>query len=106
MSAAPTFVFTYLPSAAKTTATPNTTGTTVPSLYDQTTAFLTSARKAFANPKLTAQQDRIATLQHVKAGLEADMAMKKRAGMGVSEGESERVRMVERALVGVVAEEK
>ncbi|KAL9131403.1 MAG: hypothetical protein Q9217_000671 [Psora testacea] len=81
MSTNPTFVFSYLPAAQK----PTTSDIASPSLYDQTYAFLSSARKAFTNPKLTIEEDRIATLQQVKAGLQEDVAMKKKAGMGVGE---------------------
>ena len=101
MSTTPSFVFSYLPSTPKPKTTTTSTDAASPSFYDQTSAFLTSARKAFTNPKLTPEQDRIATLQKVKIDFEEDVAMKKKAGMSVGRVEMERARAVEGALEGL-----
>ncbi|KAL9104329.1 MAG: hypothetical protein Q9163_000720 [Psora crenata] len=103
MSANPTFVFSYLPSAPKPASKNNTPSA---SLYDRTTTFLSSASKAIINPKLTTEQLRIATLRQVKADMEENVAIKKKAGMSVGEVDKQGLRAVEKALEGLAAEEE
>ncbi|KAG8531449.1 uncharacterized protein KY384_003078 [Bacidia gigantensis] len=96
MSANPSFVFTYLPSAAKPAVTDASS-----SLYDQSTAFFQSARKAFISPRLTAEQQQIATLETTKQHLEEYAAVKSKTGMGVSAAEKAQLRSVDSALAGL-----
>lgn len=95
MSTNPSFVFSYLPSAPKATTT---APTAEPSFYEQTTSFLQAARRAFANPKLTTQQQEIAILQQAKQHLEEDVAFKAKAGVSVGVAEKQQMMAVTNAL--------
>ena len=94
---APAFVFEYLPK--KATAAPTAAESLSASLYNQTSAFLSSFTKTITpSPKLTIEQQRSATLQQVKAGFESHMAAKQKAGIAVRASEQEDVPRVEKAI--------
>ena len=99
MSTNPSFVFSYLPATPKNTIVPPTAAS--PSLYEQTTAFLLSARKAFTTPKLTAEQDQIAILQQTRQHLERHAEFKAKVGMGVDAAEMEQRKIVGKALAEI-----
>ena len=96
MSTNPSFVFSYLPATSKPTIIAPSTAS--PSLYDQTTTFLQSARKAFTTPKLTAERNQIAILHQTKQHLEEHAEFKAKAGMSVGAKEMEQMKVVEKAL--------
>ena len=98
MSANPSFVFTYLPAPVKPAALNDNT-TQQPTLYDQSAAFLQSARKAFLAPRLTAEESQIATLDQTRVHLSEHAALKAKAGMSSGEPEVDQIRTVEKALV-------
>ena len=93
MAGTPSFVFSYLPSSAKTTVTNSAT-----SISEQTSSFFDYARKAFNTPRLTADQDQLLTLQKTKQHLEEHATLKARAGMSISSSEKAQLRTVDQAL--------
>ena len=96
MAGNPSFVFSYLPTTAKNTVTSTTN-----SAYDQTSNFFRSARKAFTNPRLSAEQDQLQTLQRTKQHLEDHAALKTKAGMSIGSAEKDQLKAVEKALAGL-----
>ena len=96
MSAPPNFVFSYLPAAIKPAALNE--DKTTPTIYDQSTAFLQSARNAFVTPKLTPEQSHIATLEQTRAQMQQHAILKAKAGMGNDDAERDQIRTVERAI--------
>ena len=92
----PSFVFSYLPSTK-----PAVTNAVSPSVYDQSSSFFQSARKALTAPKLTAEQDQLDTLERTKQHLEEYAVVKVKAGMSVSRAEMAQMRSVETALAGL-----
>ena len=98
MSAPPNFVFAYLPAAIKPAAL-NEDNKTTPTFYDQSTAFLQSARNAFVTPKLTPTESQIATLEQTRAQMQQHAVLKGKAGMGNdNQAERDQIRTVERAI--------
>ena len=99
----PSFVFEYLPK--KATVAPATAESSSPSLYDRTSTFLSSFTKALTqNPQLSLQQQRLATLQQAKTGIENHMMAKRKAGIAVSASENEDALRIEKAIQGLAVD--
>ena len=96
MAANPSFVFSYLPSAAK--ASVNSSAAT---LADQTSAFFQSASNAIFAPRLSTLDQRLLTLQQTKQHLEEHVALKVKAGMSVNEADRAQLKTIEKALAGL-----
>lgn len=97
MSAPPNFVFTYLPAAIKPAALNEDKST--PTFYDQSAAFLQSARNAVVTPKPTPVESQIATLEQTRVHMQQHAVLKAKAGMGNDNAERDQIRTVERAIV-------
>lgn len=101
----PSYVFSYLPvPTAAPIASDATPTSPKPSFLSQTTTLLKSAfEDSFRTPR-TAEDQRLESLQQVKAGMEAHIALKVKAGVRVEETEREGLKKVEVAMGGLQKE--
>lgn len=99
----PSWVFSYLPNP-KTTPSPKVTTSTTPSTPSSLSTFLTSLRSAISTPKLNTEEQRIATLQGVKASLEQQIAYRQKAGLSTRDLEREQMGKIDEALRGLGGE--
>ena len=76
---APSFMFKYI--LQTIIAAPAVVESSFPNLYDRTSTFLSSFTKAITpTQQFPVQQQRVAVLEQVKAGIECHMSAKQKAG--------------------------
>jgi hypothetical protein len=105
----PSWVFSYLPNPTPAPKPTTITATSPPSTAS-TPSFLNSLYKAaistISTPRLDPDQERLATLQGVKASLEQQIAFRQKAGLSTRELEREQMGKIDEALRSLEREKK
>ncbi|KAL2040674.1 hypothetical protein N7G274_006653 [Stereocaulon virgatum] len=106
----PSWVFSYLPNPTPAPKPTTTTTNTSPPSTASTPSFLTSLYKAaistISTPRLDPDQERLATLQGVKASLEQQIAFRQKAGLSTRDLEREQMGKIDQALRSLEGEKK